>query len=413
MAGTGTQDLPAAGYVSDVLESLPWWMYGTSYGVPDPATAQARTIDRLVRRARGGVNPGQRVVGIPPTFDTNRSVNSILADDACGYAFGTETVVNAGSRSTPAAGTWVSGNNVGGIVFLDLLRNSAGFDGTTTNSGTTAKSRQGASNAIDSMIALNQSQSRQEDPASGSVVYSGSWTHQTAQTQRSGANQSFTTAVGASVTITTPVGTDFDLILIGLDDAVIGFAGAAFTVTVDGVSQVARAGFPFTCSNQLRYTQAAGNAIPSSASQMRVPLRGLSSQAHTVVLTHAGSAGQALFFDCLLRKSATPPLVFVMKVPQLTATGYAAYVAAGGTGASYAVDQVYNGLVDTVLSSYSASEVISFDPNSTSNPFGLWTPSTMLAADGIHPNDAGCAYCADNIMPILNALPARAGLVTV
>jgi hypothetical protein len=353
--------------------------------------------------------PSIRVQGVPPTFDTNFGISGTLVYDDEQYAAAGFLSTNASNPLVAVSGLWNVASSQGGIMFFDNLRNDAGNDGVTTNGGTTAKSRAGATNGLDMFIRLIRSNAFLDDAPSGSVVYTGTWTHQGSIARAMSGTQSFTSTNGDKVTITTPVGTDFTLVLIGLDDAQTGLNGAAFTITVDGNPYPVPFGIQSTCSNALRFT-GPQSPLTSGTGQLAIPLVGLSNQAHTVVLTHADTTGKFMLLDGLLTTNPNPRAIMLNKVAQLPQFGYNAYVANGGLGASFAVDLIYNAIVDTVVNRFPKDQsILVFDPNNPTNPAGVWNPATMIS-DGIHPNDRGSAYYADNIMAILNTLQPRLGL---
>lgn len=369
---------------STVVEGLTMYAYGHSYLAVSASIAQRRYFERLSSRLRSGA-----------AFNSGGS--GWLCHDAAAYAHGTLTANVA--RGNNLAGTWTPAPLVGGFVILDVARNDAGWDGIAST-----KHRAGFVNALDALIRLIRSGSGLQDTNAAFVYDATGWTAQSA-TNFSGGTAHYTTTPGKKVTITTPVGTDFDLMTVGFDSVV---TGAAFTVTVDGVnimSSLAVAGYPTTTKNQV----AQDHVTTSQWTPMAIPLRGLSNQAHTVVLTHAGNSGEYLYANRLLTPTSTPPTIIIPKIARLPSAGYAAYT---GASASWTTDQIYNGLIDQVVARFPSDQtVITWDPNANG-----WDYTTMIAStDGqsLHPNDLGMACYADGIISILNALPARKGLIVV
>lgn len=371
---------------SGALEGVSLWGFGNSYLWQNfsPSFCQRRYFDRISSQIRSG-------------SANNGGISGFMAPDVANYMHGTFT---ATTNHGTATGTWTPAATTRGVVILDLVRNDAGWDGV----GTT-KTRAGFVNALDSIIRLVRSQSLLQD-TNGAFVYTGTWTAQTGNTGIPGTTAHHTVTPGDKVTITTPVGTDFDLVSLGFDVS----AGAAFTVTVDGVditATLAAAGYPTTANNQCLSTKfwvPANNWVPLS-----IPLRGLSNAAHTVVLTHAGAASSILYACRLLTPSPTPPSVIIIKANQLGSFGYNTTYAGNG---SFATDQIYNGLIDSVVARFpSDGSIVTFDPNA----YG-WNPSTMICsgdAQQLHHNDLGAACYAGGAMAVLNALPMRNGLVVL
>lgn len=372
----------SVGAPSNVVENVALYAYGNSYLYPT-GNAQVIYFDRLKRR-------------LNPATALNFGNSGMLAADACSHAYGTFTALH---EAGTAAGTWTPAAFVGGVVVLDLVRNDAGLDGTTTSGGTTAKSRAGFTNALDALIRLIRASVKTEDTAAG-WTYTGTWTADAGNNTLSNNTAHHTSTPGDKATITM-TGTDFDLIILGFDASGAGLTGAAYTVKVDGVT--------FTTGTANDQTRKTGHTPPNTGySQLAVPLRGLTSASHTIEVSHTGTAGTYLYVDALLTAGTTPPTVIIPKCPQLTTAGYSA--AYPGVGAGWTTDQVYNSLIDTVVARFPNDQsVVAWDPNANG-----WNPSTMIGnTDGfqVHLNDVGNGFYADGLMGVLNTLTARNGLV--
>lgn len=371
----------------NAAEGVNLWGFGNSYLWQNfsPQLTQRRYFDRVATRMGSGTA-------------ANGGVSSMLAPDVANYMYGTFT---ATTNHGTAAGTWNPSPNNRGLVILELPRNDAGWDGLGS-----AKTRAGFTNALDAIIRRVRSQSLLQDTNAAFVYTGAGWVAQTGVTGIPGTTAHHTATVGDLVTVTTPVGTDFDLITLGFDVS----AGAAFTLTVDGVDKtpaLAAAGFPTTTNNQCLSTKflvPASNWVP-----IAIPLRGLSNQAHTVVLTHNGAAAAILYVAQLLTPSLTPPAIIINKTNLLGTLGY--NTTFGGNG-SAAVDQIYNGLIDQVVARFPKDGSIQvFDPNAAG-----WDPTSMIAsidAQGLHHNDAGSLFYANNISQIIAGIPLYNGLVTL
>ncbi len=342
----------------------------------------------------------------------NRGVSGYLVNDVNWVAYDNISDIHQGTladEELAVTGPMTQTPAVfqGGMFLLDTIRNDAGHDGQTVNSGSTAKSRAGAKIGLDALIRLIRAGSYKL-ATDASYTYSGTWLANAALPGVLGHSVKYTQTNGASVSIAF-TGTDFDLVLLGLDDAALGVVGSTFSITVDGASQdsaLAAAGYPNTCSNQMRRTKAAG---PVKYGPMVIPLHGLSAGAHTIVVTHTGTTGQALYVNGHLVPSPTPPTVIVSKVNYLGSAGYATYVALGGAGAATSVDDVYNGIIDTVLARFPSDGSIQvIDPNALG-----FNPATMIGnTDGlnVHLNDTGNHFYAMNLVNKIRNLSARNGL---
>lgn len=395
---------PAAGWQAQLdrmplpadhmLRCVTLGMYGNSYGAVTYACDQGY-FDRL-----------KSAIGSP--IWANYAVSQSLAADACSLAYGTNA---AQLRQGTAASMWSAttgactyngvGNAPGSVWIIDIARNDAGFDGQTASSGTTAKSRAGFRNGLDALIRLLRADHVVSD-SDASFVYTGSWATLTTNVLASGSAH-YTFTANDKVTITTPSGTDFDLVLIALD-SVTG-TGAPYEVRVDG-SLVASG----TTHNQTRKTQLVLNA---GYSQMTVPLRGLSAGVHSIELKHVGSNGQFLYTDGLLVPSTHPPTVIVNKTAPLPAAGYATYNNWPGvtaSSASEATDLIYDALIDDVIEPFAGDDsVLAFDPKAT----GFDTDTMIGGRDGayVHLNDRGNAFYAGQLLKIIRNLEPRVGLV--
>lgn len=375
-----------------LLRGMSLGMYGNSYGAKT-SNAEYIYFDRL-----------KSVIG--SAVWNNLAVSGSLAADASSFAYGTFTRGRQGVNAisavvSTAAGTFVPG--VASIIYLiDIVRNDAGWDGLTTSGGTTAKSRAGFQNGLDSLIRRIRAASLVDNAASATVVYTGTWTHSTTSTYASSAKVSFTSTNGDKV-VFTESGTDFDLVLIGLDASGSGSTGTLFEVWVDGVLHSSG-----TTNDTTRKTQSgAGN---TGVGQLCVPIRGLAAGSHTVDVRHVGTGGTFLFVDGLIIVDDTPPTIIVMKTAELPAAGYATYTGGGGVGASEATDAIYDGIIDTVVAPFTADEsVVVFDPMAEG-----FDPATMIGGtDGlfVHLNDVGNAFYATELLKIIRNLGPRAGLV--
>lgn len=409
-------------YVNDLIEGAPLTIYGDSLSCSTAAIfgnmySSVTYPGRMARRL-GSYTALPEGSTVGPRLN-NRSVVGWRAMDCCLYSYGSFTAAAGGGSAV--AGTWAPSSGNLGLVFVYVGRNDSGVNGIGS---TPAQHQTAYQNALIALLRNLRSQSILFD-TNAAFVYTGTWTANSGNTFFANGTTHSTTTVGDHVTVTTPVGTDFDLVVASLDNAIQ--TGSAFTLTVDGTSYaggyvngVAASTLGYPTTTQQQAAQAA-SFLNQGFCQMAIPLHGLSNAAHTIVLTQAGSAGQALYVQGLLQQSPNPPTIVIPKIAYIGATGYAFY----GSGASTATDDTYNALIDAVVklmpaagptsASSSDGSVISINQNSAG-----WVPLygaagmlSSLDTTGVHANDAGTAFQADLFMNVLNSLSRREGLVTV
>jgi len=112
---------------------------------------------------------------------------------------------------------------------------------------------------------------------------------------------------------------------------------------------------------------------------------GLSSGSHTVKVT-VTSSGKNFYLDYIAGSAQPTPRVLVSNVIRMTAAAYSAY------GTSLANVTAYNGIISDVISEFTSdtADVALIDNYSDI------APSTDLAGDGVHLNDAGHAKVSEN-----------------
>jgi len=373
---------------NDTISQAPLGVIGNSYGAINRTIAKQRYPERLARRIRGSFG--------------NSCVSGMLVHDIASFIYGSFTKATGGSPSTPVVGTQNPSPATYGAFIVEGVRNDAGWDGGTASGNTTTKARAGFVAGLKAIIALLQASIWKQD-TDASFVYAGTWTTQTGNVYYKGGTVHNTTVPGSTCTITTPVlptgGGDVDVVLQAWDSG-FGVSGAAYTVTVDGVAQPALTG----TTNDAVACSVSQSTI---GSQVTIPVHGLTAGAHTIVVTHAGSGStQNLTINGLLVRSPNPVQVVIPKAARLGTAGYAAYT---GAGASWATDQIYNGLIDTVCALYADGSVSTFDPNAAG-----WDPTTGISSadpQSLHPGDFGSDLYADGLMAHLNGLAPRIGLL--
>lgn len=382
--------------VSDYLEGLPVSCYGDSGGyvgltVPSGGTVypycSVNYIDRLQRRLKSPA-------GVP---GNNNSVVGAQANETAMYACSNQTA--ASRKGTAVSGLWTPSALPSGLVIVGTVAN----DVIHYAAGSGAKGQAGCQNGLDGLIRILQAQSILQD-TNAAFAYTGTWTSQ-ALAGLPGGNSHFTSTNGNHVTVTTPAGTDFDLMLLGWDDTAVGSTFAAFTVTVDGGAPANFAWNPGTTSLQCKQGTSVGagfNSVP-----LCIPLRGLSNATHSIVVTHNDTTGRFLYVSQLLTKSPTPPTIMFVKWIYPAAAGLAA------AGITTAQIDTFNGYIDTVAARFpSDGSVLVADPLHAG-----WDSSTMISSQDssahVHPNDLGMKCWADSVMQVLarQALPPRQGLI--
>lgn len=334
-------------------------------------------------------------------------IGGAWAADSCGFAYGTVvyyTQVGISADSGWAihqAGTWVPVTGSAGastLVMLEMMGDDALND---PGPGASAKSLAGATNATDALIRLLRCSSIVAD-TDASITYGGTWTHNTSYTDV--ANNSCHYAIGSpgsqpTITIAT-THSDIDLILLAQDDTATGspLPGAPFTITVDG-NPWAPPGFPTTTSNQMRQSSD-GQYAQSVHTQMAIPCHNMGAGSHTIVITHAGTSGQNLGFNCYLVQAASPPpWVVLMKIPPTLNYTAIQTVAPNVTSAVVAA---YNAAYDTIGSRFTDGRLLVFDyADLGRNP--AFNYATMLNnEDNVHPYDQGAAFQFHNLATFLS-----------
>jgi hypothetical protein len=314
----------------------------------------------------------------------NYSLPGAFTSEICGFAYGsvsynTRAISTITGWTLARAGTWLSEAHKSGLVVCGLFGNDLIHDG---DSGNQTKARAGALNAADALIRLLRA-SAMTGPTDASIVYTGTWTTTSSVNDVGNGAYRFTTTPGDKVTITTSL-QNLDLVLLAIDDANFGAAGAAFTVKVDG--SVYTTG---TTSNQMKKTSGAGGPTAYNQSPycaFCVPVGGLSAGSHTIEISHTGVGGAKLCFNSYLTRAATPPRIVLGKLPYWN---WAQINALIGTSLTNAIADVYRAMNDTLVSRFSDGRVICFDPMES----GEWDFTTMInTQDYVHPLDTGTGF---------------------
>lgn len=376
-------------HVPSTLAGLPVLNYGTSLTCRVAANSntddQWNTVtpwnDRITRAL--GSAAGSNNMGICGSH----------AEDICTFAYGTASAdtraLYGGVGKLTQVGTFTA-QTTPGLVILDSIPNDFIYEGAHPATAVTQQ-RLSYSNATEALIRLFRS-SAVKGHADASVAYAGTWTTPSSTGYQGGAAHQ-TTVVGSTATITTTE-TALDLILIGQDDTKLGVTGSTFSVTVNGSAYTTG-----TVSNQA-YAKGGSpdngtghNTADFGFVQMAVPVEGMPAGTNTIVITHTGSAGQSLAFNCWLKRAATPPWVFANTLVRFLAGDYTDN---GGTLFSKAQQAAYDALLLTIVQKFTDGRVVYCDFRDKIDP-SIWgdsVPSSYFLVDGVHMRDIGHAQMA-------------------
>lgn len=283
---------------------------------------------------------------------------------------------------------------IGGATVLCWGINDIGFSG---NSSTI---RNAFKNALRMAISRARASSIKED-SDASISWGAGWVS-------AGGTQDFSSGTtirnasattNANGTITLPA--DYNGQTIGL--CFVG-AGGAFggDITFAGTASFAGTFGTVTTDNGMT----AGTHCP-----IMIRKKGTSSDfSKTIAMTVARvSASGAVGFDAWWIEADNPPPVIVCNIAKLTTAGYAGYPTWSGSqaGADADVDN-FNADIASVVAEFDSMVQIA-DINSainkgvppTGSPSGV---TTLLASDGVHPNEYGAARCADAIVTAIRNL---------
>lgn len=241
-------------------------------------------------------------------------------------------------------------------------------------------------------LALMSSESRIENHSH--TATSGTWTHSSVGTWASGGDTCFTTANGAyaEYSVTPPQRGPLagKVYVIVAGDIPTNTFYADVTTSVDGGSASAaqvtyRATYTGTNGTQVKGVV---NAIP-----VTVPVDGA---AHTVRITHAGTAGYYLIVDCILIPSEDPNPILCM-------------------GLEHPVVAHASALDSTDVAIYKANEIkvrAIYKEAVAEFPNAVYVPSTVTtnglwSSDGLHLNDRGNLQRANDAEAAVRAIKPR------
>lgn len=276
----------------------------------------------------------------------------LLAQRAVGGDLSEQTV----GRLIGTTGTaWTSGTGL--VVLQDALNDVRRY-------GATATGLTGYRNDLTAMLTTLAASGRVEDTAAA-FSYSGSWGTSNYPYASAG-ELHYTSTVGAWVDVTW-AGDVLNLLLWEL----AGDTTAVKFTTPTGL-----------VLRTVTLTGDGGGAVVN-ANPVLEQFTGYGAGQHTIRMYHDAGGGN-LYADAMLPLSPAPPQVVVVKDSGVADwSGYAPF----NLGSADALAQ-YNQITDDVVSQF---------PNATSVAVPGWDTSTMLSADGIHPNDRGHAQIADAV----------------
>lgn len=299
--------------------------------------------------------------------------------------------VTKSTRTAPYAGN-------GGGLFLIYGINDIGFQGNTTQVRTSFK------NALRTSISRWRASSIKEDSDS-SIAWGAGWTSATGtQDFSSGTTiRNATTTTSATGTITLPSDYNGEWIALSFVGAGGAFGGdVTFTGTASFVSTINSGSNVLTTDNGM---------LAASHCPITLRVKGVASDAgKTIIMTVSRvSASGAVGFDCWWIEADNPPPVVVCNIPRLTTAGYAGYPTWSASQATADTDVGnFNADIRSVVAEFdSMVQIADIDTPinkgvpPTGSPAGV---TTLLASDGVHPNEFGAALCADAIVAAVRRL---------
>lgn len=359
------------------LTAWPMWVYGNSY-----ADVVAKPYYTL-----GGHYLQQVQAELGAGALTSYAISGTQIIDVCGGLVNDNKIT--GSTGQTAGALWPSTSGRSGLVVLEAVVNDiVAFltaTGYTPVAITNANTQyvDGVRSMYRHALALMSSESRIE---AGNAVLTGTWAT-IASTAYSGGSIRRSNAVGskAAFTVTPPQTGPLagKVFLIGAKVNPATATLTQMTVDVDGANA-----FTYT-ANQWEAGRPTASAYDCIA--ISVPVDG---NAHTVNVTHTGTAGQWIYADALIVPSEDPNPIAVMggEHPIKVGVWNAAQVAA------YKANQAK--LLPVIKA------VVAEFPNALYVPSTI-TPNGLYSADGVHPNDRGQAQRAADLKASVRTIKAR------
>lgn len=381
------------------LAGKPVYIYGTSntcmiaredVGAPnEPKWTTYNSYPEWLRRAIDPALLGNHM-GIPGTN----------AADNTTFAYGTEEnntqALTADLLTDPAsiiqAGTFHAQANrdLGGLVLLDIFGNDI-----LSEASPSSQVRDGATIAADALVRLVRAKYVRNNVYTG-TTYGGTWNQQTSTGAVDG-GYGRTLKNGATVTIVTS-DPKIELLLLAVDSGALANPGAPFTIHVDGVLRVTD-----TTHNRLKLGSSLYTPTYNFV-QMAIPLD-LGPGSHTVVLTHTGVDNT----DSLRYQGYLVPKTVDAEIPWVVLLGMQRMAPVAQPDQSLETMAAYLTLARTVASRFT-SKVLVYDPHES----GVWYSrgydltsggvgsGGAFSVDGIHMNNVGHAFFAQDLLRFLN-----------
>lgn len=278
-------------------------------------------------------------------------------------------------------------------------------------SGNSAQMRTAWKYALRTVISRWRASSIKEDSDS-SISWGSGWVS-------AGATQDFTsgttmrnatTTTNATGTITLPADYKGETIALSFAGAAGVFGGK---ITFSGTSALATslaASYPTGLST---------SNIMATATHCPVTVRvaGTAADASKTIIMTVSSldASGSVGFDAWWIEADNPPPVVICNIARLTTAGYAGYNTWSASQATADTDVAnFNSDLASVVAEFdSMVQIADIDTPlnkgvpPASAPAGV---TTLLASDGVHPNEFGAALCADAVMAAIQKLTPTAGL---
>jgi hypothetical protein len=284
-------------------------------------------------------NLGTRLAARKAMTFTNRATSGIRLVHQAASASLIRNVLSGGSAWTP--------NTRGCVLFCDTLNDVAAY-------GTTAAYLRNYEHALRTFLAVTRSKAKVA-AASAAWVYSANWTS-TATSALTSTNRFETTTTGSYAQFNV-TGSAVDLLL-----TIKSGGNGTYTIASDGTT--------------VATVSSLNNTMGVDVGAAAVALTGLGSGTHLIQITL--TSGTYLGVDAAFIPSETPPPVLMFGEGAVTASGYTSLASSWLPILSSVTAEFPNALYVT--------------------PGAGWDNTTMLIADGLHPNDKGASYIAGTIL---------------
>lgn len=371
--------LNLVGYAPRVDRSaMPVFVYGNSYAA-NPGIQCTAGLEYF-HQAAGLLTAGTV---------TSYGLSSTRIFDTASALISASSGLLSGLSGQQAGAQWPGTSARRGLIVLDDEFNDVGHYPDMTIglvhpvaiTGANTQYKDAVTDCYRTALALLSCESRIEQE---SATFAGTWASEAFPAAASGGDFAYTTTPGASVawSITPPQSGPMAgrVYVLGYKLTAAGFTMATVNVQLDGGAAVGH-----TPTGVEEYKGANGQQVNNLPWVIPVQLP-VDGNAHTVMLTHAGTAGEFMYADAVLICSTAPNPVAVMQAstpPRVISGVWAA--------GDVAIWEQNLALLDPAIQA-----VVAEFPNA------LWVPSTVSqngisSIDGIHPNDRGMAQRANDL----------------